>query len=496
MNRWTLTWLLTPALLLGACMPLPALRADLDLQPPVYRVAPKAIQPEYVEIAGYAEPNTPEKYNRAYYLRYFAAASKPNTIFVLMPGLFAGAADLDLLARQLVASMPETEVWVIDRRANALEDRSAMTRSLQTRNPQFAYDYYVKNAGKAGGFIPKKPDVLRFTAFWGLDVHLRDLHEVVKRAEQAADTVILGGHSLGGSIVSFYSSYNFSEDKAFAKSPDPGYAHLDGLLLLDGVLGRTGGFSWQGEGLSIGQIRLIASREDLEAGVGDPFLKDAFDPLSAAKYEVSALLARFAPAKLSPGGFVSYPATNRAVAGILNEAQYGLSPIFGVSVGEAIGATFGGNLLAVLLDGAQGVYSSTVVGVEAGSSAVTWRRGDPKRDVTELGAFVESRSTLATNSNEWYFPLRLGLDMIQLGVTLKNSSEFVPTREVPTPTLAVGASRGLVQNFEDFSAYGVARGVGAPFTAYILDGFTHADVVAAEVNPVVPLVQQWLEQVR
>ena len=492
MNRWTLTWLLAPGLLLGACMPLPALRADLELNPPAYRVAPKAIQTNYVTIAGYAEPKTPKQYNRAYYLRYFAAASKPNTVFVLMPGLFAGAADLDLLARQLVASMPETEVWALDRRANALEDRSAMIRSLRTRNPQLAYDYYVKNVGKAGGFIPTEPGALRFTAFWGLEVHLKDLHEVVKRAERAADTVILGGHSLGGSIVSFYSSYDFAK----GKTPDPGYAHTDGLLLLDGVLGRTGGFSWQGEGLSIGQIRLIASREDLEAGVGDPFIRNSFDPLSAAKYEVSALLASFAPAELSPGGFVAYPATNRAVAGILNEAQYGLSPVFGVSVGEAEGATFGGNLLAVLLDGAQGVYSSTVTGVKAGSSAVTWRRGNPERDVTELGAFVRSRSLLATNSNEWYFPLRLGLDMIQLGVTLESAPGFVPTREVPTPTLAVGASRGLVQNFEDFSAYGVARGVGAPFTAYILDGFTHADVVAAEVNPVVPLVQQWLERIR
>ena len=55
--------------------------------------------------------------------------------------------------------------------------------------------------------------------------------------------------------------------------------------------------------------------------------------------------------------------------------------------------------------------------------------------------------------------------------------------------------RGLVGSFEDFSAYGAARGIGARFSAYIIDGFTHSDIIAAEQNPVVPLTLQWLEQV-
>ncbi len=479
--------------LLSACMPIPTIRSELNLAPPAYRVAPDAVQTAYVSLPGYDEPSTPDEYDRAFYSRYFAAdrGANPDTIFVLMPGLFAGATSFDLYARQLVASREGLEVWVTDRRANALEDRSAMTQSLEQRDPQVAYDYYVTNAGREEGFNPLTPDDLRFTAFWGLEVHLRDLHEVVKRAEATADTVVLGGHSLGGSLANFYSSYDFTASDAI----DFGYTHIDGLLLLDGILGKTGGFGWEEEGLTIRDIQLIASKSDLEAGRGDPYMVQGFDPTSAAQTEVVALLARFAPDALSPGGFVDYPATNRAVAGILDDDQYGFSSVFSASLGEVTDATFAGNLFAVLLDGSQGMRSSTVTGVVEGSSFVDWTRGDPEREVTDLNAYVRSKSSADTNSSEWYFPLRLGLDIIQLDVTLDDTPNFVPTNDVPTPTLAVGAGRGLVRSFEDFSAYGAARGIGARFSAYIIDGFTHSDIIAAEQNPVVPLTLQWLEQV-
>ena len=477
----------------SACMPIPTVRSELNLASPDYRVSPDAVQSEYVSLPGFGEPNTPANYNRTFYLRYFTPEreTSPKTIVVMMPGLFAGATSLDLYARQLVASREGLEVWTVDRRANALEDRSAMIQSLERRDPQLAYDYYVTNAGRPGGFTALSPDELRFTAFWGLEVHLRDLHEVVKRARRQADTVILGGHSLGGSLVNFYSSFDFAE----GGTPDPGYAHIDGLLLLDGILSKTGGFGWEEEGFTIREIQLIASKSDLEAGRGDPYMAEGFDPTSAAQTEVVSLFARFAPDALSPGGFVNYPTTNRAVAGILEDDQYGFSSVFSVSVGEVTDATFAGNLFAVLLDGAQGMRSSTVMGVTPGASAVGWERGNPEREVTDLDAYVRSKSSLTTNSSEWYFLLRLGLDMIQLDATLENTPNFVPTNDVPTPTLAVGAGRGLVRSFEDFSAYGAARGIGARFSAYIIGGFTHSDLIAAEQNPVVPLTLQWLDQV-
>ena len=479
------------ALLFGACMPIPTVRAELNLEPPAYRVTLERVRSEYVTLPGFSEPHTPERYNQSYYLRYYASSQPPETVLVLMPGLFAGASGLDILARQLVASAEATEVWVIDRRANALEDRSAMLTALEQRDPQIAYDYYVTNAETDEGFQPIPPEELGFLAFWGLEVHLRDLHAVVTQAEATAERVILGGHSLGASIVSFYSSFDFAD----GGTPDPGYAHIDGLVLLDGALGRTGGFAWEQDSLRVFGTELIASVPELEAGRADPYLTGGFDPLSAAQSEVNALLAALAPDDLSPGEFVDYLATNRAAFGISGDDQYGFSTVFSVSMGQAVDAEFGGNLPAVLVDGGTGVYSRTVTGVAEGATQVRWERGDPMREVTNPDMYARSKSLRTTNSSEWYFPLRLGLDMITPSVTLADAPGFVPTAEVTTPTLAVGAGRGLIQTFEDFSGYGVARGIGAPFSAYILEGFTHSDVVAAEVNPVVPLVQQWLERV-
>ena len=47
----------------------------------------------------------------------------------------------------------------------------------------------------------------------------------------------------------------------------------------------------------------------------------------------------------------------------------------------------------------------------------------------------------------------------------------------------------------DLLAYRAARGIGAHFSVYIVDGFTHGDILAAAQNPVMPLNLQWLEQV-
>lgn len=60
----------------------------------------------------------------------------------------------------------------------------------------------------------------------GLTAHLRDLRELVKRARTEAKTVILGVHSLGSSLVSFYAVYTFEGGR-------PGDTFIDGLVLLD-----------------------------------------------------------------------------------------------------------------------------------------------------------------------------------------------------------------------------------------------------------------------
>lgn len=473
-----LWWL---ALLLTSCLPIPQVRQGLELTAPPYRIDPGRVLTRYAALEGYPEPNTPPELNRSFYLRYYLATDTPETVLVLMPGLFGGAMSFDILARQLVAAIPGLEVWAVDRRANQLEDRSAIVASLRRRDPMIAYRYYLDNYGREGGYRPLDADAVPFMGYWGLEVHLHDLHQVVLAARQHAPTVILGGHSLGASLASLYAAYNFGGQ--------PGAAWLDGLLLIDGTLGRTGGF--ERDVFNIGPIRVVPTVAELEAGEATPFLTFGRGVDFFRRAEVAALLARFAPEDPSPGGFVDFPATNRAVVGILADARHTLTPIFGVSLGEPLGARFAGNLPAVLLSGQLGITSRSVVGVAPGAELVDWRR--TAAAATDLEQLVTAFSGLESNFGEWYFPIRLLLEVAELSVSLRGQPGFFPNADITLPTLAVGAERGLVSSLDGFAAYLNAR-PGAPFAAYILPELTHLDIVTAEASPLVPLFDAWHRQ--
>jgi hypothetical protein len=468
-------------LLLAGCLPLPDLRAPLALPPEPRLLAPDAVATEYLAVPGFRVPGTPAQLNRSYYLRYYTDAPT-ETVVILMPGLFGGAANLDALARQLVASRAGLEVWAIDRRANGLEDRSVMVQSLRANDPSLAYRYYVTDAGTPEGFNPLPPEEVGFMRRWGLEAHLRDLHEVVRRANGVAETVVLGGHSLGASLVSLYAAFRFEDGV--------GDACLDALVLLDGTLGRTGAFGFAGA-LALGNWEVVPNAEGFEAGRGPPYLPFGTGPAYFARREVAGLLAALEPHALSPGGFYPFPITNLAAFGLQTDRDFALSPVFSSSVGEPVGARYGGNLVAFLLDGWRGRRNRTVAGVADGHAFVDW---DVRGAHTDLHALAKSMSLPETNVNEWYFPLRLLVDMSALPLDLREVDGFVPHSEVSVPTLAVGAERGLVDALDGFSAYGNLR-ASALFASYIVPDYAHLDLINARDNPVVPLMLRWLAQV-
>ncbi|MCA9839602.1 MAG: hypothetical protein KC422_22020 [Trueperaceae bacterium] len=477
-------------LALPSCLPIPQIRLDLDL-PDLATVHPnQTIRTEYVVIDGYEEINTPEIYNRAYYERYFVPADPPSTIIVLMPGIYGGAGSLDLLARRLMSTNRSLEVWVIDRRANVLEDREVMKQSIRSGNPYLAYDYYIKNFGKPEGFNPIPPSDLRFLAFWGLEVHLRDLHNVILQAKTKAPKVVLGGHSLGAAIVGFYAASDFGFD-----APDLGFEHIDGLILIDGALGRTGGFDRKPEGLGIGPLEFVPGTEGLREGKGEPYLTYGLSPRMFARRDVLALLARFKPDDLAPEGLYPFPLTNLAAFGLHEDDQYGISTVFSSSWGEAIGAKTAGNLGAVLLAGSDAFRNQTVVGVAEGFDYVDWGLGDPSRERSDIAEVAREMTFSDTNRSEWYFPTRLALDIGEYDIRLEDSKGFIPNARVTTPTLAVGAGRGLVPDMNGFAAYQNAR-PGSAFSSYVLPGLTHFDIVQTSNNPLATLIHLWLGQLR
>ena len=474
---------------LAGCLPIPNLRADLNLPAAPQRIAVQQVETQYVSLPGDKAPGTPAPLNRTYYLRYYApdvrrgVQEDPDTILVLMPGIFGGASSFDVLARELVASREGLEVWAIDRRANALEDASALRESLRTRNPDIAYRYYAQDTGTPAGFNAIPEEDLGFMRRWGLVTHLRDLHAVVKRANERAETVVLGGHSLGASIASFYAAYRFDEGL--------GDTQLDGLLLLDGTLGRTGAFGIT-TGLFLGSLELIPAATGYDAGRGPPFLAVGVTPDFYGAQEARGLLARFKPDALAPD--TAFPTTNLAYVGVRADEDYAPSATFSASIGEAVGARYGGNLAAFLIDGAGSSSSRSVAGVADGFDEVSWSPGDPKHEYTDMSAYLRARTTPQSDFNEWYFPLRLLVDMSELPLDLSDWDDFTAHSEVTVPTLAIGAGRGLVTSLDGFSAYSNLR-ASALFSSYVIPGFTHIDIVTARDNPVVPLFDRWLAQI-
>src|SRR3954452_15746343 len=145
---------------------------------------------------------------------------------VLMPGTQGGAGDFTLDAQNLVKRMSGLQVWAIDRRTQALEDTATFAAAENGQIPlQQAFDYYLNG----GGFQFRGPNDDPYARDWGMSVALKDAHAVVQLARnRGRRQVVLGGHSLGGSLTAAYAAWDFKGR--------PGYKDLSGLVLIDGGL--------------------------------------------------------------------------------------------------------------------------------------------------------------------------------------------------------------------------------------------------------------------
>jgi hypothetical protein len=475
--------LLLLALVPAACLPIPRASLPLTIPVPAYRMAPDAVAADYLSVPGAAEPHTPARLDRSYVLR-LRAPEPPRAVLVLVPGLFGGAGSLEILGRQLVAATPGLQVWLVDRRSNALEDHRGLEAAARSGNPATALRYYLGEGGAAPTFAPPKPDELRFMAFWGLHVHLEDLARVIDRAHREAGTVYLGGHSLGASLAALYASYQRSDGR-------PGADTIAGLVLLDGGPGRTGTFELPDavDGRTVAGYTVVPSIAALESGRASPYLGPGIVPQRIVRAAVVAAYALERPDALAPPELADFRVSTLALAGIEADDSYVELPTFAPSLGEATDAVTSGYALPFLLEGAFGARSRTVTGVAPGADRVGWTAGDPP-EATDLRAYLRTVDGPLTDRAEWYFPARLLIDLSVLRVDLEAAPGFVPTASVRVPTLAIGAGRGMIRDLDGFDAYANAR-LGSSLTRYIVPGVTHIDLVTARSAPVVVLFQRW-----
>jgi pimeloyl-ACP methyl ester carboxylesterase len=178
---------------------------------------------------GYKASGTPARFDRVGVIRVGPSAAR--NVLVLEPGTSAGAAYFVPLAKWIVHRMRGWQVWAVERRENLLEDQSVLQAAKrEDATATQVFDYYL------GWLIPgaySGPHVqvisnsgVRFAKRWGMQVAVEDLHAVIAAARRRGGRVVLGGHSLGGAVITAYATWDFGGH--------PGADDLAGLVYIDG----------------------------------------------------------------------------------------------------------------------------------------------------------------------------------------------------------------------------------------------------------------------
>ena len=192
--------------------------------------ASPAAASRFERLPGFKAKDTPAKYNKVGVLEF--GSKRAMNVLILNPGTSASAAYFAPLARDLVKKAPGWQVWAVERRENLLEDHSVANQAKAGKaDGKKLFDYYLGFTTDSSvkdhfQFIPD--DQVAFARGWGMRVEIEDLRRVVKHAqERHARRIVVGGHSLGGTITSAYATWDFNGK--------PGARGLAGLVFIDGA---------------------------------------------------------------------------------------------------------------------------------------------------------------------------------------------------------------------------------------------------------------------
>src|SRR5262249_17779008 len=154
---------------------------------------------------------TPAKYNKVGVIKVGPTEAK--NVLVLEPGTSAGSSYFVPLAQWLVSKVNGWQVWSVERRENLLGGQSMLKLVKQgTASATQTYNYYLgylKNPNVKRHFQLIPTATVAFAKQWGMKVAVEDLHTVIDAARSLGGKVVLGGHSLGGSVVTAYATWNF-----------------------------------------------------------------------------------------------------------------------------------------------------------------------------------------------------------------------------------------------------------------------------------------------
>jgi hypothetical protein len=328
-------------------------------------------------IDGYDDPATPAAYDKVGILK--EGSPHARNILVLLPGTSASSAYFRPLARLIDDHTRGWQVWSVERRENLLEDHSrldAVKRGEATIEDHF--DYYLRflTDPSITEHFTTIPDAdVAFARGWGMRVAVEDLRRVIDLARRGGRRVVLGGHSLGGSITTAYATWDFGGR--------PGASDLSGLVYIDGGSGPS---TLTAEEAAQRLLTLSTSSPWLSFG-GIPA------PFAGLFNIVGSTNAKFAPNEPALlEGWPLLPENLRPPVPVTNEAGYGYA-----------------------LDAETSPPTLAAAQVNAGRLAATGdpRPWDPAGEISPIQRVADmfhGAGLLGLDGTAWYHPQRLTID--------------------------------------------------------------------------------------
>ncbi len=325
----------------------------------------------------FAAPNTPVQYNKVGILKIGSSSAK--NVLILEPGTSAGSTYFVPLAKWIVSTNSSWQVWSVERRENLLEDQSELDlyKSHKVTTTQL-YNYYLgylKDSSVTHHIQTIPNSSVAFASQWGMNVAVQDLHVVVEAAKALGGQVVLGGHSLGGAVVTAYATWDFS-GKAGADD-------LAGLVYIDGASDPT-------------PVSTQTAEQDLQvlaAPGASPWLSFGgitapYAGLFEATGSASALQDPNAPSLGQSSGLL--PSDIVPPVRVTNLGQYG----YALNV-----ATSPPSLVA-----AQGHLG---VGISSTGPLHGWNGAGSLTPIERFAAMFSGAGVEHADGTEWYFPQRL-----------------------------------------------------------------------------------------